>query len=121
MTDDETIDIGRPYVEGHNATSEGQFNDETHLNDIFFQSIFPSIEGQAVKLYAYFSNEKADFYETVNHDRIVFHDPDDDDPDWQVRQCYTLLIAAASEIENCVKNLWKRGSANRWREYPYFG
>jgi hypothetical protein len=52
MADDETVDIGMPYVEGHNATSEGQFNDETHLNGIFFQSIFQSIEGHVVKLYA---------------------------------------------------------------------
>jgi hypothetical protein len=48
----------------------------------------------------------------VKHDRIVFHDPDDHNPDWQVRQCYTLLIAAASEIENGVENLWKRGPAD---------
>jgi hypothetical protein len=59
-------------------------------------------------------------YETVKHNRIVFHDPDDDDLDWRVPQCYTLLIAAASEIENGVENLWKRGPANGRRKYPDF-
>jgi hypothetical protein len=54
----------------------------------------------------------------VKHDRIVFHDPNDDDPDWQVRQCYTLFIAAASQIENGVENLWMRGPANGWCDYP---
>jgi hypothetical protein len=56
----------------------------------------------------------------VKHYRIVFHDPDDDDPDWQVRQCYTLLISAASEIENGVENLWKRGPTNERCDYPDF-
>jgi hypothetical protein len=120
LADDETVNLGMPDVEGRKATSESHFDDETHLIGIFFQSIFPSIEGHAAKLDAYFPNDQADFYETVKHDRIVFHDPDDDDPDWQVRQCYTLLIAAASEIGNGVKNLWNRGPANRQREYTDF-
>jgi hypothetical protein len=81
LTDDEKVDLGMPDVEGHKATSDIQFDGETHLSDIFFQSIFPSIKGHAAKLHAYFSNDHTDFYETVKHDRIVFHDPDDDDPD----------------------------------------
>jgi hypothetical protein len=94
--DDEMVDIGMPEVEGHKVTSEIQFDDETHLSDIFFQLIFPSIEGQSTRLDAYFSNEKVNFYETVKHDRIVFRGPTDDDPDWQVHQCYTILIAVVS-------------------------
>jgi hypothetical protein len=52
---------------------------------------------------------KAKFYETVKHDKIKFHDEDAEDPDWMIFQAYTLLIVAASEIENGVDNLWKRG------------
>jgi hypothetical protein len=31
------------------------------------------------------------------------------------------VIAAASQIENEVENLWKRGPANRLRDFPDFG
>jgi hypothetical protein len=30
---------------------------------------------------------------------MQFHDSEAEDPDWMVRQCYTLSIAGASEIE----------------------
>jgi hypothetical protein len=61
LADDEIVDLGMPDVEGHKATSVVQFDDETHLNDIFFQSILPSIEGHTDKLDAYFSNERPTF------------------------------------------------------------
>jgi hypothetical protein len=60
LVDDETVDLRMPDVEGHKATSDIRFDDEAHLSDIFFQSIFPSIEGHAAKLDAYLSNDKAD-------------------------------------------------------------
>jgi hypothetical protein len=67
------------------------------------------------------ADPKAEFYETFKHDKITFHDEDADDPDWEIRQAYTLLIAAASEIENGVENLWKRRKGMGRRDYPDFG
>ena len=55
------------------------------------------------------------------NDKLKFHDPDNPDPDWKVKQCYTLIIAAACEIVNGVANLWKRGKSGGRHEYPDFG
>jgi hypothetical protein len=38
-----------------------------------------------------------------------------------VRQCYTLIIAGASEMENGVENLWKKGVAYGRQNHPDFG
>jgi hypothetical protein len=110
-----------PDLEYHMATDQIDFDDDTKLVDIFFKHIFPSIEGHAKKLDKYLADPKAEFYETVIHDKITFHDEDAEDPDWKIRQAYTLLIAAASKIENGVGNLWKRGKGMGWRDYPDFG
>jgi hypothetical protein len=67
------------------------------------------------------ADTKAEFYETVKHDKITFHDEDAEDPNCEIRQAYTLLIAVASEIHNGVDNLWKRGKVMGRREYPDFG
>lgn len=37
-----------------------------------------------------------------------------------MKQGYTMIIAAGTEFENCVENLWKRGPCGR-RDYPDFG
>jgi hypothetical protein len=63
----------------------------------------------------------APYFETVQYDKIVFHDPDDPDPDWKVKNCYLLLIAAATEVEHGIKNLWKRGRVSNWRYFPDIG
>ena len=34
---------------------------------------------------------------------------------------YTIMIAAVSEVEQRVENLWKRGRSNGRRDYPNFG
>jgi len=52
---------------------------------------------------------------------IKFHDPDDDDPDWKVKQCYLLILAAATEREHGVENLWKQGWKKMHCPYPDFG
>jgi hypothetical protein len=49
------------------------------------------------------------FYNTAQNDRIKSNDPEAGDPDWKLKQAYTLVIAAALEIKNGVKNLWKHG------------
>jgi hypothetical protein len=55
------------------------------------------------------------------NDKIKFEDPEAEDPDWKVKQAYTLMIAAALEIENGVENMWKRGPSGGRHDYPDFG
>ena len=54
--------------------------------------------------------------------KIKFHDPDVEDYyDWKVKGCYTLLIAALSEVECGIKNLWMCGTGNDRRDRADFG
>jgi hypothetical protein len=79
------------------------------------------VTGHAKKLDEYLSDARASFHDTYTNDKIKFRDPEDPDPDWKVKQDFTLIIAVASEIENGVDYLWKRGSSSGRRDYPDFG
>lgn len=57
----------------------------------------------------------------MNSGTHKFHDAAADDPDWLVKQCYTLLIAGANQLENGVENLWKLGDSGGLTDYPDFG
>ena len=69
----------------------------------------------------YHSDRRSQYYSTVRDDKIKFHDGEADDPDWLVKQCYLLMIAASAEVEVGVENLWLRGKSNGCRHYPNFG
>jgi hypothetical protein len=43
------------------------------------------------------------------------------DPDWKVKQACLLFIAAASEVENGIDDLWKWGKYTGRHDYPNFG
>jgi hypothetical protein len=95
------------------ADEDNELSDDTDHNDLFFEQCFPSVVGHAKIIEKiideFHADHRSPFHSTVTNDKIKFKDPEAEDPDWQVKQAYTLLIAAASEIENGVENLWKRG------------
>ena len=93
----------------------------TELNASIFKYIFPSVEGHAHIIDEYLQDPRAEFYRTVSTSNIKFHDSDAEDKDWRVKRCYTILIAASSEVECGVDNLWKRGNGNGRKELPDFG
>ena len=94
---------------------------KSNLNNIFFEHFFPCVTGHAKLIDEYHSSRNSPYYSTVKNDKIKFHDPDADDPDWKVKKAYTIMIAAVSEIETGVENLWKRGRSTGRKEYPNFG
>ena len=87
----------------------------------FFFHFMPSIEGHAAIIDKYHSNKQSRWYKTARDQKIVFHDHEADDPDHIVRTCYTLLIAAASFVQNGIENLWRSGSSEGLSDYPDFG
>ena len=97
------------------------WSEDMDFNQVFFDDFFPSIVGHAAIIDDYLSDPRCKCRSTVAAQSIKFHDPDADDPDWRVRVCYTLMIAAASEIEVGVDNLWKRGPSGGRHEFPHFG
>ena len=94
---------------------------KTPLIDTFFQDIFPDVTGHALLLDEYYSDVRAPYFETVKNDNIKFLDTSNKDPDWIVKQCYTLLIAAKTEVECGVDNLWRKGYSSGRHSYPNFG
>lgn len=96
--------------------------EKNDYNDTFFGNFFPSIEGHAAKMDEWFSNPECPWYTTAKNENIKFHDPDSElGPDWLARVGYTLLIAAASEHEVGIENLWKQGKSSSRHNYPDFG
>ena len=91
------------------------------MNDSLFNTIFPSVEGCAKKIDEYLKDERAEYYHTSVNELIKFHDIDADDPDWLVKRCYTLLIAAISEMGCGIEKFWKRKKYNGRHSYPYCG
>lgn len=51
---------------------------------IFFEHFFPSLEGKAAVIDKYLSDERCSAYTYVKHDKIIFHRPDESDPDYLV-------------------------------------
>ena len=87
----------------------------------FLIIFFPCIKGHAKLIDNYHSSRNSPYYRTVKHDQIDFCNEDTDDPDYLVKISYTIMIAAVSEVEQGVENLWNRGRSNGRRDYPNFG
>ena len=51
----------------------------------------------------------------------VVHDAKENDPDWLVKQCYLLLLAAVWEGDVGIDNLWKKGKSSGCHNYANFG
>jgi hypothetical protein len=97
------------------------FDEEKNLSDIFFREFMPSIGGHAERMDEYLSDTRASYYATVNQNNITFHRPDDPDPDWIIKNCYLVLLAAATEADIGVENLWKVGDSGCLHPYANFG
>jgi hypothetical protein len=113
VPDNESIDWGVPDFENHMATDQINFDDDTKLVDILFKHIFPSIKGHAKKLDKYLADPKAEFYETVKHDKIMFHDEDAEYPDWKIMEipAHTAEVLRQIKGANVVEGGWVGGDA----------
>lgn len=69
----------------------------------------------------YNSDARSPYHTTVQKDNIKYYDPDDDDPDWIVKLCYLLLLAAAWEGVVGIENLWKKGRSGGRHNFADFG
>ena len=89
------------------------------MTTTFFDEFFPLLQGHAAKLDEYYII-RAPFHQTVVKEGIVFHQLDDHDPDWIVKNCYLLLLAAVGKVKLGVDNLWKKGTTGGRKDYPDF-
>jgi hypothetical protein len=112
------------YPEAAVFNTELKFGAEDSYEDLaklFFDKIFPDVTGGAKLMDDFHGNVRSPVFVTVKNDNIKFHDPDNKDPDWIIKQCYLLMLAAGTESEVGVKNLWKKGATGGRRDYPDFG
>jgi hypothetical protein len=79
------------------------------------------VKGHAQLLDEYNSDIRAPYHTTVTLNKYKFVDESADDPDWIVKQCYLLLIAAVTEADVGVENLWKKGASGGRHEFANFG
>jgi len=97
-------------------------NNQVFLADIFFKDFFPCIKGHAKLIDEFHTDQRSPMFQTVREEKIHFHQEGvDEDPDWVVKQCYLLMIAAVTEAEVGVDNLWKRGESGGRHKHPDFG
>lgn len=89
--------------------------------DNFFEHVFPDVKGHAKIIDKFLSDPRAKHHKTHNQLGHKFHDETAEDPDWLVKQCYTLLIAGATQLKNGIENLWKRGQSDGLSQCPDFG
>jgi hypothetical protein len=78
------------------------FGPTCNMSAILFEHFLPDIKGHAKLIDKFHSSTKSPYHVTVMNEKIVFDDPDDDDPDWKVKQAYLLIVAAATESEKGV-------------------
>ena len=121
LPDGESLEWDEIKSDGETWKKGIEVDEDTILNDVFFDDFFPCIKGHAKLIDDYHSSRNSPYYSTVRNDKIKFYDPDLDDPDHLVKIAYTIMIAAVSEVEQGVENLWKRGRSNGRRDYPNFG
>ena len=91
------------------------------LSSVFFDEFFPLVDGHAKLMDEYLSDPRASYNTTVVNDKIKFHDPDDDDPDWIIKQCYLVLHASVWEGDRGIENLWRKGQSAGRHNFPDFG
>ena len=79
-----------------------ELSDDTVLNAVFFEDIFPWIKGYANLIH---SSLNSPCHNTVRNDQIKFYDEDADDPDTLVKIACTIMIATVSEVEQGLEKL----------------
>jgi hypothetical protein len=77
------------------AHKDNELSDDTNLNNLFFDQFFPSVVRHAKIIDQFHAGHRSPFHTPVTNDKIEFEDPEAEDPDWKVKQTYTLMIVAA--------------------------
>ena len=95
--------------------------DKDSLDTILFRDFLPEVKGHGAKMDQFFADKRAPYYSTVKEEKIKFHQEGEDDYDWAVKQCYLLIIAAVTEPEIGIENLWKRGKTRGRHGHADFG
>lgn len=124
MEDGQHIDEGFPIDLNSLNTMKKDIHlatDGSNYHQVFFDHFFPSVAGHGKIIDEYVADPRCSINATVKRENICFHDDEAIDPDWKVKVCYLLLIAAANEVENGTNSLWSAGESKGLHNFPDFG
>ena len=69
----------------------------------------------------YYLNKEAEYYVTVVDRNIKFHDSNNDDPDWKLKQCVLLLVKGVKANGTGIDQFWRSGTVEGNIEAADFG
>jgi len=107
LGEDEEIvgDAMPPVPENHNPLKIDipwhPDRNKVDYNAIYFKYFFPDLTGLAEKMDNFLQDPRCTIHSTVKHDKIKFHQPDADDPDYLV-SIYPDLTMLLSSINTCI-------------------
>ncbi len=91
-----------------------------NCNNIFFEHFFPSLKGKDKLMDEYLNDERCSMLWCIRKEKVIFNHPNHSDPDYLVKLSVTLVISAALEVHNRIKNLWKQGLLYGLKDDPNF-
>jgi len=98
-----------------------QIDRKKSIADNFFDLVLFDLKGTAKILDKYLNDTRCSMHLTYVGDKIKFHDETNEDPDWKIKRCILVLIAAAGENEKGVEALWASGKGEGRKLKPDFG
>jgi len=79
------------------------------MDEFFLKYVWPDMDGMAARLDQYYQDARAKYYKTVAGRRITFHDANNKDPDWKLKQFVLLTIKGASVHGKGIGEFWLAG------------
>jgi hypothetical protein len=80
------------------------------------------VKGHGKLMDEYHSDTLSKHHQTYTANNFQFHETNPSlDPDWKIKQCYLLMLAAVMESDVGVENLWKKGKSKGRHNFANFG
>lgn len=121
IEDGGVVTVGTPPAKNTFDVHDTDIDFDQPIKDVFFKYMFANIEGHARLMHDYHSDKRSSNYDTYKDCGFTMMDLTSDDEDSQIKICYLLMAAAATEVERGVDNLFKKGPSGGRHHYPDFG
>lgn len=109
IEDGGVVTVGTPPAKNTFDVDDTDIDFDQPIKDVFFKYMFANIEGHARLMHDYHSDKRSSNYDTYKDCGFTMMDLTSDDEDSQIKICYLLMAAAATEVERGVDNLFKKG------------
>ena len=90
-------------------------------SELFLEHFLPDVKGVAKRMDDYYKDDCAKYHVTVRDQKIQFHDKDDQDPDWKIKQWMLLTVKGATCHGRGIETFWRSGMLEGNIEAADFG